>query len=200
MKSKARSLPAPLIVAPAKSVHNRRMPGILILDARRRVLFANSACFAMLKPVAGADLRLGSGSALPDNLQPLLEDVEKRLAGVPESCNVILPSYDICVRACKLHDHGDPAVLLLVERASRQDVVRSALANYPLTPRETEVAELVLRGYPNRHIADQLVLAESTVEDHLKRIFAKVGVRSRSALASKILGIREEAAGHAGAG
>jgi DNA-binding NarL/FixJ family response regulator len=85
--------------------------------------------------------------------------------------------------------------MLLIERASREDVVRSALAAYPLTPRETEVAALVLRGYSNRRIADSLVLAEYTVEDHLKRIFTKLAVRSRSSLSSKILGIREEATG-----
>ncbi|HLW38250.1 MAG TPA: helix-turn-helix transcriptional regulator, partial [Candidatus Eremiobacteraceae bacterium] len=62
-------------------------------------------------------------------------------------------------------------------------------------PRETEVATLVLRGYSNRRVADNLVLTEYTVEDHLKRIFAKVGIRTRTELASKILGVREEAAG-----
>jgi DNA-binding NarL/FixJ family response regulator len=107
----------------------------------------------------------------------------------------MLPSYDICVRACTLSGDHEAHIMLLVERASRQDVVRIALARYPLTPREAEVAALVLRGYSNRRIADSLVLTEYTVEDHLKRIFSKVGVRSRSAMSSKILGIREEATG-----
>jgi DNA-binding CsgD family transcriptional regulator len=188
---------APFIVAPAKSVHSRQMPGVLVIDANRCVRLANSASAAMLRPIAGEEVHLTLGAELPTALQALLDDIEERLAVGLESCAIMLPAYDVCVRACAVDGQNDSSLMLLIERASREDVVRSALANYPLTPREAEVASLVLRGYSNRRIADQLVLTEYTVEDHLKRIFAKVGVRSRSALSSKILGIkdREEAAG-----
>ncbi|MDQ6824759.1 MAG: LuxR C-terminal-related transcriptional regulator [Candidatus Eremiobacteraeota bacterium] len=195
MKAKFRSIDAPLIVAPAKGVHSRRMPGVLVVDIYRRIQMVNEASIAMLRPIVGTDASFVSGSALPDALHALINDIESRLAAGPESCSVMLPSCDICVRACVISGESEAHLMLLIERASRQDVVRSALARYPLTPREAEVAALVLRGYSNRRIADSLVLAEYTVEDHLKRIFAKVGVPSRSALSSKILGIREEATG-----
>jgi DNA-binding NarL/FixJ family response regulator len=187
----------PFIVAPAKGVHSRQMPGVLVIDANRRVRLANDASAAMLRPIAGAELHLTSGEELPTALQALLDDIEDRLAVGRDSCSIMLPAYDICVRASAIDGQQDSSLMLLIERASREDVVRSALASYPLTPREAQVASLVLRGYSNRRIADQLVLTEYTIEDHLKRIFAKVGVRSRSALSSKILGIRdkEEAAG-----
>ncbi len=195
MKAKIRGLDAPLIVAPAKDVHSRKMPGVLVVDISRRVRMANEASMSMLRPIVGLDASLASGSDLPVALRALIDEIESRLAVLPGSCTVILPSCDLCIRACVISGDREAHLMLLIERASRQDVVRSALASYPLTPREAEVAELVLRGYSNRRIADNLVLAESTVEDHLKRIFAKAGVRSRSALSSKILGIREEATG-----
>jgi DNA-binding CsgD family transcriptional regulator len=52
-----------------------------------------------------------------------------------------------------------------------------------LTPAEQRVAELVVRGSTNREVAAALFLAERTVETHLSRVYAKLGVRSRTELA-----------------
>jgi pimeloyl-ACP methyl ester carboxylesterase/DNA-binding CsgD family transcriptional regulator len=51
-----------------------------------------------------------------------------------------------------------------------------------LTPREQAVAALVGEGCSNPVIADRLYISRYTVETHLKHIFAKVGVDSRTAL------------------
>jgi predicted ATPase/DNA-binding SARP family transcriptional activator/DNA-binding CsgD family transcriptional regulator len=51
-----------------------------------------------------------------------------------------------------------------------------------LTTREEEVVALVAKGLTNRQIAARLVIAESTAETHLARIFKKLGLRSRTQL------------------
>jgi DNA-binding CsgD family transcriptional regulator len=51
-----------------------------------------------------------------------------------------------------------------------------------LTPAELRIAREVAKGHSNREIAEQLLLSRYTVENHLKSIFQKLGVKSRSAL------------------
>jgi DNA-binding NarL/FixJ family response regulator len=55
-----------------------------------------------------------------------------------------------------------------------------------LTAREREIAELVANGRSNKQVAAALFLSEKTIEHHLSRIYAKVGVRSRAELAARM--------------
>jgi two-component system, NarL family, response regulator LiaR len=50
----------------------------------------------------------------------------------------------------------------------------------PLTPRELDVLRAAARGLASKQIASELGMSERTVQTHLRRIFAKLGVASRT--------------------
>ncbi|MEB3369855.1 LuxR C-terminal-related transcriptional regulator [Saccharopolyspora mangrovi] len=54
-----------------------------------------------------------------------------------------------------------------------------------LTPQEESVVRLVARGLSNKEVAAELYLSSKTVQYHLTRIYAKLGIRSRSELAAR---------------
>lgn len=56
-----------------------------------------------------------------------------------------------------------------------------------LSAREKQILGLVVMGYMNGQIAEQLFLAESTVKSHLSSAFGKLGVRSRNEAVDLIL-------------
>jgi DNA-binding CsgD family transcriptional regulator len=74
-----------------------------------------------------------------------------------------------------------------VERASKElGSIGGRTREEGLTSAERRVAALVAEGRTNREVAAALFLAERTVASHLTRIYAKLGVRSRTELARKV--------------
>ena len=55
----------------------------------------------------------------------------------------------------------------------------------PLSERELEILALIAQGDSNKEIAQQLVIAEGTVKNHVTHILGKLGVRDRTQAALK---------------
>ncbi|MGZ5418298.1 MAG: LuxR C-terminal-related transcriptional regulator [Nocardioides sp.] len=75
-----------------------------------------------------------------------------------------------------------------VELRATGERVRKKVIGDPeeLTPREAQIATLVSEGEGNRQIAAQLFVSPSTVEYHLRKVFRKLGVTSRTQLAHHV--------------
>jgi DNA-binding CsgD family transcriptional regulator len=79
---------------------------------------------------------------------------------------------------------------LWLER-TRRDLARTGLTHThdrELTPTELRVAQLAAAGSQNKEIAGALFVSVKSVEAHLSRVYAKLGIRSRVDLASRLSG------------
>jgi DNA-binding CsgD family transcriptional regulator len=92
------------------------------------------------------------------------------------------------VHASRLAGSGAGAIAVVVEPSAPQSAVPLRLAAHGLSARESEVVRLVLRGASTRAISDTLHISAHTVQDHLKAVFDKLGVRSRRDLVGLLLG------------
>lgn len=74
----------------------------------------------------------------------------------------------------------------IIEETKQDHESRSELST--LTEREREVLDLLAQGLTNKEIAEKLVITTNTVKRHLKAIFEKLNVHTRSAATAKVAG------------
>ncbi|MCF8719459.1 helix-turn-helix transcriptional regulator [Nitrospina gracilis] len=89
-----------------------------------------------------------------------------------------------------LQDYDNRCYLLQFKSAlGPQSRVGVAMDEARLTAREIEVASLVCDGFSDKEIAERLFISPNTVNNHLKRIFKKMGVHTRVQLLHHLQGI-----------
>ena len=80
----------------------------------------------------------------------------------------------------------DDRVAVIIERSAGSEAAPLRLEAYGLTAREREIAALLVQGLSTADIVARLVLSPHTVQDHLKNIFDKTGVRTRRELVARV--------------
>lgn len=97
----------------------------------------------------------------------------------------------LTLRAARI---GDPAdgkqrdIAVSIEETAPSERAALFAWSYGLSPREKELLAVLVGGGDTRGVASQLFLSEHTVQDHLRSIFTKTGVRSRAALLARAVG------------
>jgi DNA-binding CsgD family transcriptional regulator len=92
----------------------------------------------------------------------------------------------VVLHRASLVSGGAARTAVIVEPAHPARIAPLLMAAYGLTDREQEVARLVLQGESTTGIAERLTVSPHTVQQHLKGIFEKTGVRSRRELTGKV--------------
>lgn len=150
-----------------------------LLDAQSSTGFSRALLAGLAMRVARGASRTGAG------------EPEVGHAGDGQALAVRVRGSDgrwIRARAEKIPagDSGAPGVAVVIDAARGGDVLPLAASAYRLTVRELAVVRCVLNGLDTRSVAASLYMSEYTVQDHLKSVFTKTGVRSRRELAHQL--------------
>lgn len=88
----------------------------------------------------------------------------------------------------QLDGAGDGTVAVTIRPAAPDEILDLRFLAHDLTARERQLVTLLLEGLDTRAITERLYLSPHTVQDHLKSVFAKVGVRTRKELIASLAG------------
>ena len=192
---------AALAAAPGKSA------GVVVIGPDGKVELANGVAEQLFRqPVSGTRQCLLTAvqivaaqleRTLSGDAAPVAAQLERTLSG---DAAPVVPQLTVLDEATQetyrlraervLGVDGRPRGLVMIEPATALETSEQTqlLARLGLSRRECEVAQAIVRGRTTAEIAGDLVVSPHTVQDHVRKVFDKLGVTSRQQLAVRLLG------------
>lgn len=141
----------------------------------------------------------GQISSIRDEVRSRMDHAWRRTGLLPEEITFTMPNrsndptkeLSITARRHKSERDGDRIVIAIRACATGLSLA-DACRQSGLTDRETQVVEMLGGGLCNASIAGRLSISHRTVENHLRSIYAKAGVNSRTQLLSVLLSGRRD--------
>ncbi|RBY90893.1 response regulator transcription factor [Blastococcus sp. TF02A-26] len=187
--SLATGLRAGLLVTAAGRATEVDGPAVVVVDAAGEVVSASLGAEARVADLGGGPL---GRSALPMALLTLVRAARRAtVEGRPALPRMRLRTASgswVVAHASPLlgRDGTGTDVVVTIEDARPPEIIPLVVAAFGLTPRERDVVALVLQGVDTTAIGRALHLSAYTVQDHLKSVFDKAGVRSRRELTARV--------------
>jgi DNA-binding CsgD family transcriptional regulator len=157
-------------------------PGVVVLDEHMELVASTPEADALLPLIGHGSTRLPLPASVYSVAAALASGHE------PPSLRVRAASGGwLSLHASRLASAAETRIAVVIEAAEPHSTLEVLLAAYGLTPRELDIARHVLRGDSTKTIVSTLHISAHTVQDHLKSVFDKVGVRSRRDLVGRLL-------------
>lgn len=160
-------------------------PGVLVLDADLGLVSQTAAARAWTEAMPGATMFAHWGM-LHAVVYPVATLAR---AGEVDRAHALLPVADgtwIRIEAAPLEGDGASQVAVTVRAGSPAETYDLMCRAQGLTRREREVAALLLAGLGTEEVTRRLLISPYTLQDHLKSVFAKLGVHSRTELVARL--------------
>lgn len=157
-------------------------PGTLVLNRDLRLVSWTPSARAWIDALPSAALFARWGM-LPSVVYPTA--VLARSQDTAEAARALVQTVDgrwVTIEAAALEGEREGEVAVHLRSATAGETFELLCRVYALSPRERDVVSLLVAGLDTRAIAKQLFISAHTVQDHLKSVFAKVGIHSRREL------------------
>jgi DNA-binding CsgD family transcriptional regulator len=163
-------------------------PGLLVIDDSWEIRSATPGAEQWLDRLPDGDARTGRlpSAVLAVAAQGLRDAARANPATVAFSRVLGTDGTWILLHGAPLDGEDRRRVAVIIEPAHPARIYPLLMSAYGLTERERDVVKLVLTGASTTDIGNTLVVSPLTVQNHLKNVFEKTGVRSRRDLVAKI--------------
>jgi DNA-binding CsgD family transcriptional regulator len=167
-------------------------PGLLLLAEDLSIVAMTPTAERLLAEVAEADrFPIHGLPAAVSAAAARLQATERHSEGTPE----LAPKVRLRTASGQwlvLHASrprgatADGQIAVIFEVARPVEIAQLIVQAYALSRRESEIVRLVAQGLSTTEMAETFQITSNTVQDHLKAIFEKVGVRSRRELVGQL--------------
>jgi len=154
-------------------------PGVIVLDAQLRTRARASVAGAWIDVLPAARIYAALGM-LPAMIYRWPRSPERR-----DGARALERAVDgrwVAIEAAVLDGEDEGAVVVTLRAATPRESFDRLCRVFALSHRERELVAALLAGLDTRAVAGRLSISRHTVQDHLKSVFAKVGIHSRREL------------------
>jgi DNA-binding CsgD family transcriptional regulator len=168
-------------------------PGLVVLDAEGRITALTAGAVRWVEEIHGSGGRRPTEHRLSEAIWAVASlarslDDDDEIQRLPRARVRTDAGEWLLVHAARLERDGESRgeVAIMIERARSVQIASLLVRAYALSERETDVVKGVLQGLSTEQIAKGTYLSPHTVQDYLKSVFEKTGVRSRRELVAKL--------------
>jgi DNA-binding CsgD family transcriptional regulator len=172
------------------------VPGVLTLDYQGRVVQHTPAAERWLRELEDLGPRWREREGLPRALRTVVLSLRRALSPERDRDEESVPTLRARARSGRwLTLYGSlteatperhAQTVIIIEPTKPEELLPFSMTAYSLSPREEEIVKFVVRGLSTTRISRTLFISEHTVQNHLRSVFEKVGVRSRGELVKRL--------------